>query len=56
VALSGRSPQISVITGTSAGGGGYSPALTDFVMMTAEASMFLTGPRIVERALTSRTS
>jgi acetyl-CoA carboxylase carboxyltransferase component len=51
VALSGRAPQISVITGTSAGGGCYSPALTDFVMMTAKASMFLTGPRIVELAL-----
>ena len=34
VALSGRVPQISVITGVSAGGGAYSPALTDFVVMT----------------------
>jgi acetyl-CoA carboxylase carboxyltransferase component len=51
VALSGRVPQISVITGTSAGGGCYSPALTDFVVMTADASMFLTGPRIVRQAL-----
>jgi acetyl-CoA carboxylase carboxyltransferase component len=51
VALSGRVPQISVITGTSAGGGCYSPALTDFVVMTREASMFLTGPRIVKQAL-----
>ncbi len=51
VALSGRSPQISVITGVSAGGGCYSPALTDFVVMTDKASMFLTGPRIVKRAL-----
>ncbi len=51
VALSGRVPQISVITGTSAGGGCYSPALTDFVVMTQEASMFLTGPRIVQQAL-----
>jgi acetyl-CoA carboxylase carboxyltransferase component len=51
VALSGRVPQISVITGTSAGGGCYSPALTDFVVMTADARMFLTGPRIVRRAL-----
>ena len=34
VALSGRVPQISVITGASAGGGSYSPALTDFVVMT----------------------
>jgi acetyl-CoA carboxylase carboxyltransferase component len=51
VALSGRVPQISVITGTSAGGGCYSPALTDFVVMTDDASMFLTGPRIVREAL-----
>ena len=36
VALSGRSPQISVITGISAGGGCYSPALTDFVVMTEQ--------------------
>jgi acetyl-CoA carboxylase carboxyltransferase component len=51
VALSGRSPQISVITGTAAGGGCYSPALTDFVVMTERSSMFLTGPRIVRHAL-----
>jgi len=51
VALSGRAPQISVITGVSAGGACYSPALTDFVVMTEKASMFLTGPRIVKRAL-----
>ncbi|MDA0181690.1 methylmalonyl-CoA carboxyltransferase [Solirubrobacter phytolaccae] len=47
VALSGQVPQISVITGTSAGGGSYSPALTDFVVMTEAASMFLTGPAVV---------
>jgi acetyl-CoA carboxylase carboxyltransferase component len=47
VALSGKVPQISVITGTSAGGGSYSPALTDFVVMTEAASMFLTGPAVV---------
>ena len=34
VALSGSVPQISVICGASAGGGSYSPALTDFVVMT----------------------
>ena len=49
VALSGQVPQISVISGTSAGGGSYSPALTDFVMMTKSASMFLTGPGVVRR-------
>ena len=36
VALSGRIPQISVICGASAGGGSYSPALTDFVVMTEQ--------------------
>jgi acetyl-CoA carboxylase carboxyltransferase component len=51
VALSGRVPQISVICGTSAGGGCYSPALTDFVLMVDRASMFLTGPRIVKHAV-----
>src|SRR5262245_21747634 len=38
VALSGRVPQISIITGVSAGGGAYSPALTDFVVMTEGSS------------------
>ena len=47
VALSGRIPQISVICGASAGGGSYSPALTDFVVMTEAATMFLTGPAVV---------
>jgi acetyl-CoA carboxylase carboxyltransferase component len=51
VALSGRVPQISVITGTSAGGGSYAPALTDFVTMTERAVMFLTGPAVVRNAL-----
>jgi acetyl-CoA carboxylase carboxyltransferase component len=50
-ALSGRVPQISVITGTSAGGGSYSPALTDFVLMTRGAAMFLTGPGIVREVM-----
>ncbi len=48
VAMSGRVPQISVITGPSAGGGCYSPALTDFTVMTDTASMFLTGPAVVQ--------
>ncbi len=51
VALSGRVPQISIITGVSAGGGAYSPALTDWVAMTDDASMFLTGPGVVREAL-----
>jgi acetyl-CoA carboxylase carboxyltransferase component len=56
VALSGRAPQISVITGTAAGGGCYSPALTDFVVMSRDASMFLTGPKIVRHALGEQVS
>jgi acetyl-CoA carboxylase carboxyltransferase component len=51
VALSGRVPQISVVTGVSAGGGCYSPALTDFVVMVEGASMFLTGPGVVREAI-----
>ena len=51
VELSRRVPQISVLSGVSAGGGAYSPALTDFVVMTEEARMFLTGPQIVREAL-----
>jgi acetyl-CoA carboxylase carboxyltransferase component len=51
VRLSRRVPQISIITGLSAGGGAYSPALTDWVVMTRDSSMFLTGPWIVREAL-----
>src|SRR6201996_4503714 len=51
VQLAGRVPQISIISGLSAGGGAYSPALTDWVVMTRGASMFLTGPGVVKEAL-----
>jgi acetyl-CoA carboxylase carboxyltransferase component len=51
VELSRKVPQISVVSGISAGGGAYSPALTDFVVMTAESRMFLTGPKVVQEAL-----
>jgi acetyl-CoA carboxylase carboxyltransferase component len=44
-------PQVSIITGLSAGGGAYSPALTDWVVMVEESSMFLTGPAVVRDAL-----
>jgi acetyl-CoA carboxylase carboxyltransferase component len=47
VQLSGLVPQVSIIGGLAAGGGCYSPALTDFVVMTKEAKMFLTGPKVV---------
>jgi acetyl-CoA carboxylase carboxyltransferase component len=51
VALSGKIPQISVICGASAGGGSYSPALTDFVVMTERGNMFLTGPAVVKEVM-----
>ena len=51
VALSGVVPQISVVCGASAGGGSYAPALTDFVVMTEQASMFLTGPAVVAEVM-----
>ena len=51
IALGGVVPQISVVSGNSAGGGAYSPALTDLILMTEDASMFLTGPGIVREAL-----
>ncbi len=46
---SGVIPQISVIMGPCAGGAVYSPALTDFVFMTASTSqMFITGPQVIK--------
>ncbi len=39
------------MSGLSAGGGAYSPALTDWVVMTEQSSMFLTGPAVVRDAL-----
>ena len=51
VELSTRVPQVSIVSGVSAGGGAYSPALTDFVLMTEQARMFLTGPQVVREAL-----
>lgn len=51
VELSRKVPQVSIVSGISAGGGAYSPALTDFVAMTSESRMFLTGPKVVQEAL-----
>ncbi len=45
-------PQIAVVDGVCAGGAAYSPALGDVVVMAGGgARMFLTGPKIVARAL-----
>ncbi|MFP4025949.1 MAG: acyl-CoA carboxylase subunit beta [Thiohalospira sp.] len=49
IMASGVIPQISAIFGPCAGGAVYSPALTDFVMMTENTSyMFVTGPKVVK--------
>ena len=46
---SGVVPQISVILGPCAGGAVYSPALTDFIVMTKNISnMFITGPEVIK--------
>ncbi|MCK5171060.1 MAG: acyl-CoA carboxylase subunit beta, partial [Bacteroidales bacterium] len=49
IMASGVVPQISAIFGPCAGGAVYSPALTDFIMMTENTSyMFVTGPKVVK--------
>lgn len=49
ILASGVIPQISAIFGPCAGGAVYSPALTDFILMTEETSyMFVTGPKVVK--------
>lgn len=49
IMASGVIPQISAIFGPCAGGAVYSPALTDFIVMTKRNSyMFVTGPKVVK--------
>ena len=49
VQASGVVPQLSLIMGPCAGGAVYSPAITDFVLMTEGTSyMFITGPDVVK--------
>ncbi len=46
---SGVIPQISAILGPCAGGAVYSPAITDFTLMTEQTSyMFVTGPDVIK--------
>jgi methylmalonyl-CoA carboxyltransferase large subunit len=47
--LSGTVPQISIIAGPCAGGASYSPALTDFIIQTRGAQMFITGPSVIKQ-------
>jgi len=49
VLASGVVPQISAIMGPCAGGAVYSPAITDFIIMTKGiANMFITGPEVIK--------
>jgi len=49
IMASGVVPQISAIFGPCAGGAVYSPALTDFIVMSKNTSyMFVTGPKVVK--------
>jgi len=49
VLASGVVPQISAIMGPCAGGAVYSPAITDFIIMTKDISnMFITGPDVIK--------
>jgi propionyl-CoA carboxylase beta chain len=49
VLASGVIPQISAITGPCAGGAVYSPAITDFIIMTrGTGNMFITGPEVIK--------
>ncbi|MGD7003486.1 acyl-CoA carboxylase subunit beta [Corynebacterium halotolerans] len=47
--LSGRSPQISIMLGKSAGGAVYAPVTTDFVVaVEGETEMYVTGPNVIK--------
>lgn len=49
IETSGVVPQISAIMGSCAGGGAYSPALTDFIFMVeGESQMFIAGPDVIK--------
>jgi methylmalonyl-CoA carboxyltransferase large subunit len=49
VMLSGAVPQVAIICGPCAGGAAYSPALTDFIIQTRQAQMFITGPQVIKQ-------
>ncbi|NTW02098.1 MAG: acyl-CoA carboxylase subunit beta [Oscillochloris sp.] len=53
---SGVIPQLSVILGPCAGGAVYSPGLTDFIFMTENSYMFITGPDVVRSVMQENVS
>jgi acetyl-CoA carboxylase carboxyltransferase component len=48
---SGVIPQIAVNLGPTAGGAVYSPAIMDFVVMSEQATMYITGPSVVKAVM-----
>jgi methylmalonyl-CoA decarboxylase subunit alpha len=48
VMYSGVVPQLSAVMGPCAGGAVYSPAMTDFIVMSKGSHMFVTGPKVVK--------
>ncbi len=53
---SGVIPQLSAILGPCAGGAVYSPGLTDFIFMTEQSYMFITGPEVVRSVMQEHVS
>ncbi|HET6502127.1 MAG TPA: carboxyl transferase domain-containing protein [Amycolatopsis sp.] len=53
-AASGRVPQLSVVVGPAAGAAAYGPALTDLVIMSASARLFITGPDVIRQVTGER--
>ncbi|MBN2613475.1 MAG: acyl-CoA carboxylase subunit beta [Bacteroidales bacterium] len=57
ILASGVIPQISAVFGPCAGGAVYSPALTDFIVMSENTSyMFVTGPKVTQTVTGERIS
>ncbi len=53
---SGVIPQISLVLGPVAAGAAYSPSLMDFVIMTEIATMYITGPDVLEAVTGQKTT
>jgi acetyl-CoA carboxylase carboxyltransferase component len=53
---SGVIPTVAVLLGTNAGATAYISALMDFIIMADDATMFLTGPRVIEKVTGEKTT
>ena len=48
IMASGKIPQLSLVLGPTAGGGAYSSALSDVVVLAPEGRIFVTGPEVLK--------